>query len=82
TATVESMVGITGVESFSETQVAEYALTPGAALPDLAPEAANEPPTADVVAQQPAEVTGLQLAAIGLGLVTAILAILTWLARR
>lgn len=81
TATVESMVGITGVESFSETQVAEHALTPSVASPDLAPEAANAPPTADAVAQQPA-VTGLQLAAIGLGLVTAILVIFTWLARR
>jgi hypothetical protein len=77
TPTLEPLAGITSAQSLSETQVAEYALTP-----EFAPEAANAPPAADAAAQSPAAATGLQLAAIGLGLVTAILAILTWLARR
>jgi hypothetical protein len=94
TTTAEAVVGVAGVDPFTTTQVAEYASTPEVASPNLAPgageatareslpAAANAEPAAVTPERRVVPVSGLQLAAIGLGLVTAILAIVTWLARR
>ena len=95
TGTPEAMTGVAGVSPFSETQASEYATTPQVASPNLAPpdeqtpSAALESAPAVSNAEPAAEaqpqampVSGLQLAAIGLGLLTALLTILTWLVRR